>query len=126
MGKTVLVDCAWPIMRVAIGQGEIAEVHATSPTEVMVEGKAPGETSLIIWDTRGGRQFFNVTVRPSAALLNDNLDAIRRELKTELPGDSLGSAPRTAQSFFAARSRISTAPIARSRSPPLAVKSSTC
>ena len=58
VGKTVLVDCALPIMRVAIGQGDIAEVRATSPTEVMVEGKAPGETSLIIWDTRGGRQFF--------------------------------------------------------------------
>jgi pilus assembly protein CpaC len=75
-------------MRVAIGQGDIAEVHVTSPSEVMVEGKAVGETSLIIWDTHGGRQFFNVTVRPGATLLHDNLDAIRRELKTELPGDS--------------------------------------
>jgi pilus assembly protein CpaC len=89
VGKTVLVDCALPIQRVAIGQGEIAEIHPTSPTEVMVEGKAVGETNLIIWDIRGGRQFFNVTVRPGASLLHDNLDAIRRELKTELPGDTL-------------------------------------
>jgi len=76
-------------MRVAIGQGDLAEVHATSPTEVMVQGKTVGETSLIIWDTHGGRQFFNVTVRASATVLHDNLDAIRRELKAELPGDSL-------------------------------------
>jgi pilus assembly protein CpaC len=89
VGKTVLVDCAFPITRVAIGQGDIAEIHPTSPTEVMVEGKAAGETNLIIWDNRGGRQFFNVTVRPGASLLHDNLDAIRRELKTELPGDTL-------------------------------------
>ena len=89
MGKTVLVDCEWPIARVAVGLGEIAEVHATSPTEIMVEGKALGETSLIIWDTHGGRQFFNVTVRASASALNDNLDAVRRELKKELPGQSL-------------------------------------
>ena len=89
VGKTVLVDCAWPIVRVAIGQGNVAEVRATSPTEVMVEGKAPGETTLIIWDTRGSRQFFNVTVRPGATNLHDNLDAIRRELKAELPGDTL-------------------------------------
>jgi pilus assembly protein CpaC len=89
LGKTVLVDCTWPIARVAIGLGEIAEVHATSPTEVMVEGKTLGETSLIIWDTHGGRQFFNVTVRASTAALNDNLDAIRRELRTELPGETL-------------------------------------
>jgi pilus assembly protein CpaC len=89
VGKTVLVDCTWPIAQVALGQGDLAEVHATSPNEVMVQGKAVGETSLIIWDTHGGRQFFNVTVRASAAVLHDNLDAIRRELKAELPGDSL-------------------------------------
>jgi pilus assembly protein CpaC len=66
--------------------GDIAETHAISPTEVMVNGKAPGETSLIIWDTRGGRQFFNVTVRASNSANNDNLEAIRRELRMELPG----------------------------------------
>ena len=89
VGKTLLVDCALPIVRVAIGQGDIAEVRATSPNEVMVQGKAVGETTLIIWDSRGGRQFFNVTVRAGASVVHDNLDAIRRELKAELPGDSL-------------------------------------
>jgi pilus assembly protein CpaC len=89
VGKTVLVDIAWPIARVAVGLGDIAEVHATSPTEIMVEGKTLGETSLIIWDTHGGRQFFSVTVRASASALNDNMDAIRRELRTELPGEPL-------------------------------------
>ena len=86
VGKTVLVDCAKPVVRVAIGLGEIAEATAISPTEIMLNGKAPGETSLILWDTTGGRQFFNVTVRASAAAANDTLDAVRRELRTELPG----------------------------------------
>ena len=89
VGKTVLVDVAWPIKRIANNMGEIADVHATSPTEVMVQGKTPGETSLIIWDTHGGRQFFNVTVRANTSALNDNLEAIRRELRTELPGQTL-------------------------------------
>jgi pilus assembly protein CpaC len=89
VGKTVLVDIAWPIKRIANNMAEIADVHATSPTEVMVQGKTPGETSLIVWDTHGGRQFFNVTVRPNMSALNDSLDAIRRELRTELPGQTL-------------------------------------
>jgi pilus assembly protein CpaC len=89
VGKTVLVDTALPIKRVALGLGEIAEVHATSPTEVMVSGKAPGETSLIIWDAKGGRQFFNVTVRQSSAISDDNLEGIRRELRLELPGQTV-------------------------------------
>ncbi|MGB7264324.1 MAG: pilus assembly protein N-terminal domain-containing protein, partial [Terracidiphilus sp.] len=89
VGKAVLVDTAQPIQRVAIGLGDIAEATAVSPTEVMVEGKAPGETSLIIWDIRGGRQFFNVTVRPIPPISSENLDSVRRELRTELPGQSI-------------------------------------
>jgi pilus assembly protein CpaC len=89
VGKTVLVDLAKPIARVTIGLGDVAEAQAISRTEIMVNGKAPGETSLIIWDTKGGRQFFNVTVRASAAQANDTLDAVRRELRTELPGQNL-------------------------------------
>jgi pilus assembly protein CpaC len=89
VGKTVLVDCAQRIARVAMGSGDIAQATAVSPTEIMVNGKAPGETSLIIWDINGGRQFFNVTVRPMPTLSSDNLDAVRRELRTELPGQTI-------------------------------------
>jgi len=89
VGKTVLVDTAFPIKRIANNLSDVADVHPTSPTEIMVQGKAPGETSLIVWDTHGGRQFFNVTVRASAAALNDNLDAVRREIRTELPGQTV-------------------------------------
>lgn len=89
VGKTVLVDVAWPIRRIANNMSSIADVHPTSPTEVMVQGKSPGETSLIVWDTHGGRQFFNVTVRPNTSALNDSLEAIRRELRAELPGQVL-------------------------------------
>jgi len=89
VGKTVLVDLAKPVARVTIGLGDVAEAQAISRTEIMVNGKAPGETSLIIWDTKGGRQFFNVTVRASAAQANDTLDGVRRELRTELPGQNL-------------------------------------
>jgi len=86
VGKTLLIDTARPIARVAVGLGDIAEASAVSPTEILVNGKAAGETSLIIWDRRGGRQFFNITVRPSSAVSTDNLDAIRRELAIEIPG----------------------------------------
>jgi pilus assembly protein CpaC len=86
VGKTVLVDCVRPTTRVAIGLGGVAEATAISPTEIMVNGKAAGETSLIIWDDRGGRQFFNVTVRASGAALDSSMEAVRRELSTELPG----------------------------------------
>jgi pilus assembly protein CpaC len=69
--------------------GDVAEVQAISRTEIMVMGKTPGQTSLIVWDNKGGRQFFNVTVRAGAYEASDTLDAVRRELRTELPGQTL-------------------------------------
>jgi pilus assembly protein CpaC len=89
VGKSVLIDVAKPIARVAIGLSDIAEVTAISPTEVMINGKAVGETSLIIWDTSNGRQFFDVTVRASSALSNERLDSVRRQIQMELPGQPL-------------------------------------
>jgi pilus assembly protein CpaC len=85
VGKSVLVDTAQPIARVAVGLGDIAVATAVNPTEVMVNGKTPGETSLIIWDVRGGRQFFNVSVRPSTAFRNSELEVIRQQLRQEMP-----------------------------------------
>jgi len=89
VGKTVLVDCVRPATRVATGLGDIAEASVISPTEIMVNGKAPGETSLIIWDDRGGRQFFNVTVRTPASAMETSMDSVRRQIRTELPGQTL-------------------------------------
>jgi len=89
VGKSVLVDCAKPVKRVSVGLGDLAEVVAISRTEVLVNGKAPGETSLIIWEQNGGREFFNLKVRTSPYESNDRLEGIRRELNTQLPGQFL-------------------------------------
>jgi pilus assembly protein CpaC len=89
VGKSALVDFTRPVVRVAIGLGEIAEATAVSPSEVMVNGKAVGNTSLIVWEQGGERQFFNVTVHPSHAAADDNMTALRRELKVALPGQNV-------------------------------------
>ena len=89
VGKSVLLDCTNPVERVAVGLGGIAEAMAVSPDEILVNGKAPGETSLIIWEKGGNREFFNVTVRASISATNDHLDAVRHELSRELAGQSV-------------------------------------
>jgi pilus assembly protein CpaC len=89
VGKSVVLDLARPIRTIVVGLGDFAEASAVSPTQVLVNGKASGETSLILWDASGARQFFNVTVRPSTYASHDQLEAIRRQLRTELPGQTL-------------------------------------
>lgn len=89
VGKTVLVDCQYPVTRVATGLGDIAVANVVSATEIMVDGKAPGQTSLIIWDSRGGRQFFNVTVRGNEYGVENQLAEVRRQLRSDLPGQAV-------------------------------------
>lgn len=89
VGKSVLIDVARPIQRIAVGLGDVAEATAISPQEILVNGKAAGDTSLIVWESGGGRQFYDVTVRPSPGIDTDRLDGLRRELRAELPGQPL-------------------------------------
>ncbi|HVJ07459.1 MAG TPA: pilus assembly protein N-terminal domain-containing protein [Acidisarcina sp.] len=89
VGKSVLVDSVGKIVRVSVGSSDIAEASAVSPTEILLNGKVPGETSLIIWEAGGSRQFFNVKVSASTYVANDRMDALRRQLRTELPGQTL-------------------------------------
>ena len=89
VGKSVLVDTERPITRVALASSEIAEASAVNPSEVMLNGKTAGETTLILWEAGGGRQFFNVRVRPSSDGTNERLEGLRRELRTEFPGQPI-------------------------------------
>jgi pilus assembly protein CpaC len=88
-GKSVVVDSTLPIERISVGFGDIAEATAVSPREILINGKVPGETSLIIWQRGGGKQFFDVTVRPSRFATNSRLDGVRREIGKELPGQNV-------------------------------------
>lgn len=100
VGKTVLVDTAQPITRVAIASGEVAEASAVSPSEIMVNGKTAGETSLIIWETGGGRQFFNVRVRPSLEASTERMEGLRRELRTEFPAQAIQASEENGTIFL--------------------------
>jgi pilus assembly protein CpaC len=84
-GRSVLLDCAQAVQRVAVGTAGIADATVVSPTEILVNGKAAGETSLILWEKGGSREFFNVTVRNSQTSGNDRVETVRRALKRELP-----------------------------------------
>src|SRR5579862_7264704 len=80
VSKSVLVDSALTIERVSVANGDLAEAIAITPHEVLVNGKAPGETSLIVWQQGGNRLFFDLTIQRNEA----RVDAIRREIMEEL------------------------------------------
>jgi pilus assembly protein CpaC len=89
VGKSVIINSAVPIERVSVGFGEIAEATAVGPLEVLVNGKAPGETSLIIWQQGGSKLFFDVLVQPSRFANNTRVETLRRQINRELPGQKI-------------------------------------
>jgi len=89
VGKSVLLDSILPMERVAIGLGGFAEVTAVGPSEVLVSAKAPGETTLIIWQEDGSKLYYDLAVRPSRFLANNRIDLVDRQIKEELPGQNI-------------------------------------
>jgi pilus assembly protein CpaC len=89
VGKSVIVNSSVPIERVSVGFGDTAEATVVGPTEVLVNGKAPGETSLIIWQQGGGKLFFDILVQPSRFVTNGRTDILRRQIARELPGQKI-------------------------------------
>jgi pilus assembly protein CpaC len=85
VGKSLVLDNAMNIQRISLANGDLAEAVAVNPREVLINGKAPGETSLIIWQQGGPRLLFDLAVRPSTT----RLDGVRAQLARELPGQDV-------------------------------------
>ncbi len=85
VGKSLVLDNAMNIQRISLANGELAEAVAVNPREVLINGKAPGETSLLIWQQGGPRLLFDLTVRPSTT----RLEELRGQLAKELPGQDV-------------------------------------
>jgi pilus assembly protein CpaC len=79
VGKSIVVDSPRTIQRVSIANDAIAEVVAATPREVILIGKATGETTLILWQEGGTRLFFDVHIRSTV----NRLERVRQELSKE-------------------------------------------
>jgi pilus assembly protein CpaC len=64
-GKSLILDLKADAKRVSVADPEVAEVLIISPRQVMVNGLAEGETSVIVWD-RGGNYTMYSLVSGSA------------------------------------------------------------
>src|SRR5262245_7942717 len=79
-GKSLVVDSPVTIERVSVGNPAVAEAVAVSPREIVINGKDPGETTVIVWQEGGNRLIFDLTVRASTV----KIENVRRELQAEL------------------------------------------
>lgn len=70
------------IQRYSIGDPTIAEATVVTPTEILLNGKALGTTTLLVWDAGGQVKLYSVEVTPDAS-------GLQRYLAAVLPKDSI-------------------------------------
>ncbi len=85
VGKSIVLDTAADLRRVAVANGDLAEALAVNPREVLINGKAPGETSVILWQQDGARTMYNLAVRPNMA----RIEAVQGQLQRGLEGQDV-------------------------------------
>src|SRR5579872_2193341 len=88
-GQSQIIRTAAPIERISVGYGDIAEATPTGMSEVLLNAKTPGVTSLIIWQRGGGEVLFDVTVQAPRSDGPTRLEAIEHELERDLPGQTV-------------------------------------
>ena len=87
VGKSVVVNVQNPITRVLSSNPAVIETLATSPTEIVVEGKAAGNSSLILWDQTGRSQMLDVIVDVDVSALRNAVQHSYPEQQIEIQAD---------------------------------------
>src|SRR5947208_9687255 len=87
VGKSVVVNVQAPITRVLSSNPAVIETLATSPTEIVVEGKAAGNSSLILWDQTGRSQMLDVIVDVDISALRNAVQHSFPEQQIEIQAD---------------------------------------
>src|SRR5215831_16851898 len=82
VGKSVVINVQTPVTRILSSNPAVIETLATSPTQIVVEGKTPGSSSLILWDSSGRSQMLDVTV-------DVNIAHLRTTIEQTYPGETI-------------------------------------
>jgi pilus assembly protein CpaC len=85
VGKSLIIDSPLNIQRVSVANGDLVEAVAVNPKEVLLNGKGPGETTLIVWQQNGNRLLYDLTVRMSPL----KLEAVRQQIAREYPDSDI-------------------------------------
>jgi pilus assembly protein CpaC len=83
-GTSALITNVAPVERVALGDPNIADAIAISPTELLVNGQRVGTTSLLVWDRAGRVQMYTVEVTPDIGALDRQVRALFPDLPVRL------------------------------------------
>ena len=84
VNKSMVFRLASKAKRVSVSQPEVADVLVVAPTQLLINGKAVGTTSLIIFDEKGDVSNYDLMVAPDIAALRAQLRSIYPNERVEI------------------------------------------
>jgi pilus assembly protein CpaC len=82
VGRSTLLNVGNSITRVSLTSPNVADAMVTTPSQLLIHGKAPGTISMFVWDKAGGIKRFEVIVRRDLSQLGE-------QLKQLFPGEPI-------------------------------------
>ena len=76
VGRSLVISSPSPIKRVSVADPTIAEAVVVSPYQLLLNGKAPGGVSLLIWDETDQSQTFEVSVDIDILSLSEKIHEV--------------------------------------------------
>ena len=86
VGKSLLINTTERLKRVSVTDPSVADALVVTPTQVLVNGLAPGEISLLIWDELERSRSFDLRV-------DVDITAAREEFQKLFPNEQIEVTP---------------------------------
>ncbi len=82
VGRSTLLTVGSNITRVSLTSPNVADAMVTTPSQLLIHGKAPGTISMFVWDRAGGIKRYEVIVRR-------DLSELVQQVKQLFPGEPI-------------------------------------
>ncbi len=81
-GKSTVLTTQFDVTRIAVTNPAVSDATVVQPREILIDAKAPGTISLIVWGSAGRREQYDVIVQPA-------ITTLQTELQTLFPGEDI-------------------------------------
>jgi pilus assembly protein CpaC len=91
VGRSLVITSPTRIKRISLADPAIAEAIAVTPNQILVNGKAPGGVSLLLWDEQDQSQVFEVSVDIDVLSLTEKIHQVfpDEQVQVETSKDSV-------------------------------------
>ncbi|HTM50285.1 MAG TPA: pilus assembly protein N-terminal domain-containing protein [Bryobacteraceae bacterium] len=103
VGKSVVIDYPSDVGRISTSNPDVVDAVPITSREILINAKANGQSTLVVWSKSGERSFFAVTV-------DQNLEPITKLLKETFPNENIDV--RASRDSASLNGRVSSAVVA--------------